>query len=426
MINFFKTPKAIVLAFILSALFAWYLPTVALILEKPGEMYLSLLQMCVMPLLMLSLINAISKVVATKTNDNSTKRFLIKYTIITLALVFVSVMLAEIFRTGYPIADNPDFLRLGSSGENSQPIFITIHDPLEKTQSIIDLFRSIFTSNIFFSLQEALVLQIILFSVLVGAAAGFLDGEKKKTFANFIGAGEQIFKKLIGWITTFLPIGIICIFSFKFLNFSPEIFGIFFTSILCLLSSMLALIIVLNIFVSKRLRIGYFTTFSMMKNVFVVSASTGSPIATMPTYMKALEDMKFNKEKIELFVPLSIALYRFGNVFYFGFVAALTAQIFAIPLYFYEYLNIALLVFFAGFAAVSSGIVNIGMLSMILAPVGVPSSLAITLFAAIDPIIDPLRTMFTMYINLFCASVSITDNAKKEEKPVKKTKKEES
>lgn len=413
MINFLKKPKAVVFAFILSAIIAIYLPQVAKTLEKPGDMYLAMLQMCVMPLLMVSIIGAIARVVSTKTNDNTTLVFLMKYTGFAFVLVVMAILIAEVFKAGYPIADNPDFLQLGSSGENSQPIFVTVNDPLEKTQSIVDLFRSIFTNNIFVSLKDSLILQVILFSVFVGAAAGHIEDDKKKVFLDFIDAGNAIFKRLIGWITAFLPLGIICIFSFKFLNFSPEIFSIFLNAMIILLSSMFFIIFVLNLFIAKKLGIGYFKVFSHIKEVLVVSASTGSPIATMPTYMKALsENLNFDREKVDLFVPLSIALYRFGNVFYFGFVAVLTAQIFAIPLGLYEYINVVVLVFFAGFAAVSSGIVNIGMLAMILSPIGVPSSLAITLFSAIDPIIDPIRTMFTMYINLFCATFSLVTPVK--------------
>lgn len=414
MMTFLKSPKAIVLAFILAAIIAWYFPGIAYVLEKPGEMYMSLLQMCVMPLLMMSIIKAVSNVVAIKTADNTTARFLSKYMIVTLVLVFISILLAEMFRTGYPISDNPDFLRLGSSGESSQPIYVGINDPLEKTQNIIDLIRSIFTSNIFVSLQSSLVLQVILFSVLVGSAAGFLSGSQKESFGTLIAAGDSIFKTIIGWITKLLPIGIICIFSIKFVNLSVEIFKIFFTSIMCFIGSMLFIILSLNVLIAKKLNVGYFSIFSKMKNVIIISASTGSPIATMPTYMNALmTEFGIDSNKVDLYIPLSIALFRFGNVYYFGFVAVLTAQIFAIPLGIYEYINITVLVFFAGFAAVSSGIVNIGLLSMILAPVGVPSSFAITLFAAIDPVIDSIRTAFTMYMHLVCAIFSLSDKTNK-------------
>ena len=177
---------------------------------------------------------------------------------------------------------------------------------------------------------------------------------------------------------------------------------------------MLSIVLILNMFISRKLGVGYFSVFSKLKNVIIISASTGSPIATMPTYMNVLmTEFGFDKEKVDTYIPLSIALFRFGNVFYFGFAAVLTAQIFAIPLGFYEYMNLTLLVFFAGFAAVSSGLVNIGLLSMILSPVGVPSSFAITLFAAIDPIIDSSRTVFTMYMHLFCATLSLAGKTKK-------------
>ncbi|PIZ32308.1 MAG: hypothetical protein COY39_05770 [Alphaproteobacteria bacterium CG_4_10_14_0_8_um_filter_37_21] len=388
-------------------------------LEKPGDMYMSLLQMCVMPLLMVSMINAISHVVSARSRENTTVRFLCQYLSMTLVLVLLSILLAEIFRTGYPISDNAEFLRLGSSGENVHTLLVSVDDQLDRTQSLIDLIRSIFTSNIFDSLQGALILQVILFSALVGSAAGFLNGRQKESFSTFIASCNTIFKMLIGWITNFLPIGIICMFSIKFLNFSSVVFEIFFSSILCLISSIFVIVLVLNIFIAQRLQIKYFSIFSKMRNVMTISASTGSPIATMPTYMKALvKEFEFNQNKVDLYIPLSIALFRSGNVFYFGYVSVLIAQIFAIPLGFYDYINLMILVCFAGFASVSSGIINVGLLAMILSPISVPSSLAITLFMALDPIIDPFRAAFTMYMHLFCAAFSLADKKNKIEKVV--------
>lgn len=414
MMSILKSPKIIVLALVLSAVIAWYFPSVAHALEKPGDMYMSLLQMCVIPLLMVSMINAISHVVGAKSNGKTTTRFLIQYLSVIIVLIFISIVLAEFFKTGYPIADNPEFLRLGSSGKNAHALLVGVDDQLNRTQSLIDLIRSIFTSNIFDSLQDALILQVILFSALVGSAAGFLDGRQKESFSTFIASCDSIFKILIGWITHLLPIGIVCMFSIRFLNFSSVIFEIFLSSILCFIASIFGIVFVLNIFIAQRLQVNYFSIFSKMKNVITISASTGSPIATMPTYMRALvKEFGFDQKKVDLYIPLSIALFRYGSVFYFGFFAILAAQIFAIPLGFYEYLNLMILVFFAGFASVSSGLINVGLLAMILSPISVPSSLVIMLFMALDPIIDPLRAAFSMYIHLFCAAFALSGKRKK-------------
>jgi len=175
MFSFLKTPQAIILSVILSVVIACYFPAVAHALAKPGDMYMSLLQMCVMPLLMVSMINAISHVVSARSSAKTTIRFLAQYLGVTIVLVLMSILLVEVFKIGYPIADNAEFLRLGSSEKNVHALFVGVDDQLDRTQSLIDLIRSIFTSNIFDSLQDALILQVIFFSALAGCAAGFLN-----------------------------------------------------------------------------------------------------------------------------------------------------------------------------------------------------------------------------------------------------------
>ena len=58
---------------------------------------------------------------------------------------------------------------------------------------------------------------------------------------------------------------------------------------------------------------------------------------------------------------------------------------------------------FAGFSSVSSGLINIGLLGIVLSPVSVPFSLMIVLFAILEPIIDPIRTIFGLYVNFLCS-----------------------
>ncbi|MDP2193379.1 MAG: cation:dicarboxylase symporter family transporter, partial [Alphaproteobacteria bacterium] len=296
MIAFLRSPKAVILAFFMVGIIVSFFPDIAAYLQKPGEMYLTLLQMCIMPLLMMSIIKAISSVVSLTSQAKTTRKFLVVYLSVAMGLSLITVFVANLGQLGYSISENPKFIELASSNAQSQTHWVDIQDPLDQSNSLIDILKSIFTHNIFASLKDALILQVLFFSCFVGAAAGFLRDQQKEIFFALIGASDAIFKKIISWIMLFLPLGIICIFSIKFVMLPFEIMQVLFKVILYFIAVVMGMVGLLNIYVSYKLQQSYFRVLYDFGLVLTISASTGSPIATMPTYMQTLsENFNFNK-----------------------------------------------------------------------------------------------------------------------------------
>jgi Na+/H+-dicarboxylate symporter len=156
--------------------------------------------------------------------------------------------------------------------------------------------------------------------------------------------------------------------------------------------------------IARKTKFTYMQVLSKIKESLIVLTGTASFISAMPFYMKALkENFNCEEDKVDLFIPITVPIFRFGNVFHFAFIAVLATQIFSIPLSLYEYFLLIILTVFAGFSSVSSGLINIGLLGIVLSPISVPFSLMIVLFAILEPIIDPIRTIFGLYVNFLCA-----------------------
>jgi proton glutamate symport protein len=407
MIKFLKDPKVIIASFALSAVIASYWPTVAKSFEKIGEMYLAMLEMCILPFLFVTLIVSVSKLMIYKDRIN-VKRPILYFLLLLVLLAFLGAFSATILSFGDSIVKNPKFLDIAVRESKGSFLSADINNPLDQSASIIDILRSIFPNNIFKSLQSGLILQVIFFSFFIGASTMALDAKRKEMLLDFFSAIELMMKKIISWVMTLLPIGIIFMFAPKFLKISGEVLSVFTYSVVGFIGVMILLILIVNFVVSRKFKLGYFKTLMMLKNVMLISATTGSAVATMPTYIETLtKSFNLNQEKIDLFVPLTLSTCRYGNAFYFGFWAVLTAQIFSIPLEIDDWINLILLVTLISFAASSSGIVNLSLFPTILVPLGVPYSLAITLYAAFDVVIDPFRTVFNFYMNLLPMSLSV-------------------
>lgn len=411
---FLRDIKTIALAFAVSALLCVFLPSIAIKMEIPGNIYISLLQVCIMPLLMSSLIKSFLLIVSEKDALFKTSKIIIVFFLGLVLLAICGVILAKIVPLGEWISRSPNLSKFMGPEHSLKPLYVTLDEPLDTKTTFVQIIQSIFTSNIFDSLSKSLLLQIIFFSFLFGGAAGCLPKDKKNLFLDLITCIEAIFKKIIEWVLLFLPIGIICIFSYRFLNLSADILALLMNVIVFSIISMICIILILNFFMAKRLKFKYFSLLSALKTPLIVAFGTCSSTSAMPNYITSLiNNLNLNERATELFGPVSLATCRYGIVFYYAILSVISAQIFSIPLEFYDYLLIIIATVFTGFSAASPGIINVSLLAIILSSLSIPSSLTIILFTAIDPLIDPIRTSFTIYINAYCSVLSFPRNSKK-------------
>jgi hypothetical protein len=129
-------------------------------------------------------------------------------------------------------------------------------------------------------------------------------------------------------------------------------------------------------------------------------------MATLPSAINCMEDMKFNSPFVNLTLPLGITLVRFGNIFYFAlavFFIGQTQNILFEPIH---YLVILIGVIFTGTAtAGTSGFVTFSILSLVLNQLNIPIGTALVIFMVIEPIIDPFRNLLIVYVNMAATSL---------------------
>ncbi|MDP2193380.1 MAG: cation:dicarboxylase symporter family transporter [Alphaproteobacteria bacterium] len=404
MSTFLRKQEVIYASFVAAGIISYALPDVAQMLREPGVIYLSLFQMAILPLIFCSVISSAAIIVDKRHENVGTLRVLSLYVGGMIGCGILGLLLPSFFDFGQKIATNHTFLNLSNASEDDQITNVLLSTPIESTQSIWSVVSSIFTRNIFQSFIDAAILQLLPIAFLIGSASAFLPEEKKTTFLNVVSAIDLIFKKIITWIIVFLPAGIIFIFSSAFVTLSADLLLVFFPCLLLMLGSMVVCCIVFTFLIARRTNLSSMAVLSKFKETLIVLTGTTNFISAMPFYMKALkQEFDCNPNKVDLFIPVTVPIFRFGNVFHFAFIAIIAAQIFSIPLSATNYITLLMMTIFAGFSSVSSGLINITLLGLILSPVNVPFSLMIILFSVMEPIIDPIRTIFGLYVNFTCA-----------------------
>jgi adenylate cyclase len=150
-----------------------------------------------------------------------------------------------------------------------------------------------------------------------------------------------------------------------------------------------------------------FKVLSIMFEPVMLALATRNSMAALPSAINCLHrSLGFDKNQVNLTLPLGMTLGRFGNIFYFGVAVFFVAQLYGTNLTIVSYVIILIGVILAGTAtAGASGIVTISVIGIALSPLNLPVEAVLVIFMAIDPIIDPFRTLLLVYANIAATAV---------------------
>ena len=134
----------------------------------------------------------------------------------------------------------------------------------------------------------------------------------------------------------------------------------------------------------------------------ILAVVTSSSFACLPAAIASLsEELRFDRQTTNLLTPLAITLCRFGSVTYFAAAAVFVVQLYQKALAPGEIVLITLGAILAGMATSGvTGILTLTMLGLILDPLQLPLDAVLVLFIAIDPLMDPLRTLTIVHTGM--------------------------
>lgn len=360
-----------------------------------GDIYLALLEMCVLPILVSAIVSGLGRLLG---NKNS----LIQLT--RLLIVFVSgLMLASAVGLGFGLLMQPgsnmnheDRITLGRqliSKEQLQTDQETT-SPTDLGQIIV----SIIPKNIFASISKGPSLAVLFFSILFGCALGLVRTQATETVLTLLEGIYSSFLKIIFWILYALPIGMIGLFSGQVARSGPDIFLVLSDLVLACALSTIVLLSVYTFIIWYRVGTPLFPTLKLFQQTFTI-ALTSSAFATIPSALQALnKGLGVPKETAHFIFPLGINLNRHGSVFQFALASVFMAQLYSMPLDFGTILIIWLGSMLAGMAALG-GLPGLGMLAIVLQLLNLPSQVAIVLITSIDSIMIPMLVLVSVYAN---------------------------
>ena len=181
---------------------------------KPfGTIFINLLKLIAVPLILASLIKGISDLKDISKIKKMGLRTMVIYMITTLVAIFIGLGIVNLAKPGVGMSSDT-IEKIKSKYETSSGVV----DKLTKAsaqndagplQALVD----IFPSNIFTSLGNASMLQIIFFALFVGISLLLIPGKKAKPLMDFFNSLNEVVMKMVDLIMLFAPYAVFALLA---------------------------------------------------------------------------------------------------------------------------------------------------------------------------------------------------------------------
>ncbi len=302
----YKSSIILLGAIILGGIVGVFMGPEAVIFKPVGDLFLNLLFMTLVPLVFFSVTSAIS-------NMGEMKRLGKILRNIVIVFAATAILSGIIGMIGVLIM-NPT-KGLNSDMFASLMATATDHASGEKVSILQQLVNTVTVTDFKDLLSKSNMLQLIIFSILVGIATA-MAGDIAKPIAKFVEAGAAVMMKIVNIIMYIAPIGLGCYFASVIGELGPQILSGY------------AKVFILYLILTGVCYFGLFTLYAYIaggkdgiktfwKNAIaptVTALATCSSAASIPVNLDSTKKMGVPEDIAETVIPLGANIHKDGSV----------------------------------------------------------------------------------------------------------------
>jgi Na+/H+-dicarboxylate symporter len=365
-------------------------PTAAMVgswLALPGQLFLALIQMIVIPLVFASIIRGLA---ATEDLEQLRKvglRVVIYFIATTAVAIVIGLVLALLFRPGLLVDSRTVQATLGT-GVPIEGTAAALPGFAELPQKVLTLLPA----NPLSSMVENDMLRVVIFAMVVGVALVMMAPTQSRPLLDLLGSLQEVCMTVVRWAMILAPVAVFGLLAQLTAKIGLEALvgmaAYVGTVLLGLFLMFLIYLAVLYAAVRQR-PLGFLRS---VREVLLLAFSTSSSAAVMPLSIKVTEEKLGVRPSISQFViPLGATINMNGTALYQGVAAIFLAQVFGVDIGIGGLLLIIVTAVGASIGTPATPGVGIVILAMVLGTVGVPAA-GIALIMGVDRILDMSRT----------------------------------
>ncbi|SFM35090.1 dicarboxylate/amino acid:cation symporter [Marinobacter zhejiangensis] len=352
-------------------------------LAFPGQLFLATIQMIVIPLVIASVVRGL----AASEDLNQLRRLgvrVVTFFMITTAIAAsLGLWIGSVIKPGemlsglaIPAATDAETATTGLLG----------------AASLSEALLGLLPGNPLDAMVEGQMLQVVIFSSIVGVALVSMDPGKSRPMLDLLDSLQQICMTVVRWAMRLAPYAVFGLMAQLTTTIGFQAMLGMASYVATVLLGLLMMLGVYLVILKALGGDGPLTFLSKTRDVLLLAFSTSSSAAVMPLSIRTAEDKLGIRPSVSQFViPLGATINMTGTALYQAVATIFLAQVYGIDL---SLGSMALVVAMAVGASIGSPAtpgVGIVILAMVLQTVGIPPS-GIALIMGVDRILDMCRT----------------------------------
>ena len=369
-------------------------------LALPGQLFLTLVQMIVIPLVFASVVRGLDASESLEQLKRMGLGVVFYFIVTTTVAIVIGLWITSLIKPGtYINADLLKTVQHTTVVENSTPA--SVPQLAELPEKLITLLPS----NPLTSMVEGQMLQVVIFAMIIGMALLMMNEKQARPMRDLIASLQEVCMTVVGWAMRLAPFAVFGLMAqlTARIGFDALIGMAVYIGTVLLGLLILLLLYLLIVFVASRERPIVFL--KSVREVMLLAFSTSSSAAVMPLTIKTVQEKLGVSTTVAQFViPLGATINMNGTALYQGVAAVFLAQVFGIDLSIGAMLLIVVTA--VGASIGSPGTPGVGMviLAMVLETVNIPAA-GIVLIMGVDRILDLSRTAVNVCGDMVAARV---------------------
>jgi proton glutamate symport protein len=386
-----STNGLILIGIVLGGLFGALLPELALGQRIIGQMFVALLKMLVVPLVFASIFVAIAGLGTLHHLKNMGLRTIGLYLLTTALAVLLAIAAMNVLGIGESVAaEGVEFAKAGEI----------------KPFSFEAMLLSFIPTNVFASLTQGAMMQVIVFSILFAVASLYLSDHHQALMLDFFTGVNNAMLKMAEWVIKLTPIGVFSLISYVIADEGVDvILGLWKYMLVVIGVIMLHGMLTLPFLGAFFARINPYRYLNRVKEAILLAFSTASSAATLPVSMEVSEHKGgVRRESAGFVLPLGATVSMDGTAAYLVVAVLYIATLAGVELSFGDQvlLGITVVALSVGVAALPSA--SLVMMVVILNQLGLPPDY-IGLIVAVDRVLDMFRTSLNVTSDLMVTKI---------------------
>ncbi len=358
-------------------------------LAIPGNLFLGLIQMIVVPLIFASVIRGLASSDDLDQLKKVGLRLVIYFLLTTSIAITIGLGVSTIIGPGHYI--DADYAEV-----TVDPVDLVTENgdapDSPEMGTLPEIVVGLVPENPLGAMVEREMLQVVLFAVIIGLALVAMPPKQAQPILGLLGSLQEVCMTVVRWAMLLAPLAVFGLLAQITIKVGLDALmgmGVYVGTVLL---GLILMIVVYLLLVTLVARHSPWRFLSAVREVQLLAFSTSSSAAVMPLSMQTAEEKLGVRPSISQFlIPLGASINMDGTALYQAAATVFLAQVYNIELGLPALLLILVTTVGASIGSPATPGVGIVILAMVLNSVGIPAS-GIALIIGVDRILDMSRT----------------------------------